>query len=83
MNKCGYRRGEGFLEIVDLRSGTQRRIVMRKTQEAKLASLLKGAPVSDFRPGETDSFIKSGLVHRVGALLWWMPTRITRWPVIR
>jgi hypothetical protein len=83
MNKCGYRRGEGFIEIVDLRRGTQRRIVMRKTHEAKLASLLKGAPLSDFHQEEIESFIKSGLVHRVNTLLWWMPARITRWPVVR
>lgn len=83
MNKCGYRRGEGFIEIVDLRRGTQRRIVMRKPHEAKLALLLKGASPSDFQQGEIESFIKSGLVHRVNTLLWWMPARITRWPVVR
>jgi hypothetical protein len=56
---------------------------MRKAHEAKLASLLKGASRSDFRPGEIESFIESGLVHRVNTLLWWMPARITRWPVVR
>jgi hypothetical protein len=83
MNKCGYRRGEGFIEIVDLRHGTQRRIVMRKTHEEKLASLLRGAPIADFRPEEIEAFIKSGLVHRINTRLWWMPARITRWPVVR
>jgi ribosomal peptide maturation radical SAM protein 1 len=83
MNKFGYRRGEGFIEIADLRHGTQRRIVMRKAHDGKLASLLKGASVSDFQPEEIEAFIKSGLVHRIGDLLWWMPVHITRWPVVR
>jgi ribosomal peptide maturation radical SAM protein 1 len=83
MNKCGYRRGEGFIEIVDLRHGTQRRILMRKAHEEKLASLLRGAPVADFRPEEIEAFIRSGLVHRINTWLWWMPSRITRWPVVR
>jgi ribosomal peptide maturation radical SAM protein 1 len=83
MNKCGYRRGKGFIEITDLRHGTQRRIVMRKVHERKLASLLDGAPVSDFRQQEIEAFMKSGLVHRIGPLLWWLPSRITRWPVVR
>ncbi|MET8682884.1 RiPP maturation radical SAM C-methyltransferase [Streptomyces sp. NPDC004732] len=82
MNKCGYRRGTGFIEVTDLRLGKQRRVVMRKINKAKLASLLDGAPVSDFRQPETAAFTKSGLVHQVGSLLWWLPSRITRWPVV-
>jgi hypothetical protein len=83
MNKCGYRRGDGFIEILDLRHGTQRRIVMRKAHEGKLASLLRGASVADFRAAEIEAFVASALVHRVGDLLWWMPAHITRWPVVR
>ncbi|MEV0442217.1 RiPP maturation radical SAM C-methyltransferase [Streptomyces spectabilis] len=82
MNKCGYRRGRGFLEVTDLRHGTQRRVIMRKVNKEKLASLLDGAPATDFRPQEIEAFLKSGLVHRVGSLLWWLPSRITRWPVV-
>ncbi|MEW1717934.1 RiPP maturation radical SAM C-methyltransferase [Streptomyces sp. NPDC093109] len=82
MNKCGYRRGKGFIEITDLRHGSQRRIVMRKVHEGKLASLLHGAPGSDFGQQEISAFMKSGLVHRTGTLLWWLPSRITRWPVV-
>ncbi|WP_172385401.1 RiPP maturation radical SAM C-methyltransferase [Streptomyces sp. MNP-20] len=82
MNKCGYRRGVGFVEVTDLRHGAQRRVLMRKVNKEKLAALLDGAPVSDFRPRETEAFLTSGLVHRVGSLLWWLPSRITRWPVV-
>ncbi|GCD33033.1 hypothetical protein OEIGOIKO_00751 [Streptomyces chrestomyceticus JCM 4735] len=41
MNKCGYRRGTGFVEVTDLRQGKQR---------------LEGAPVSDFRRQEREAF---------------------------
>ncbi|MEV5976693.1 RiPP maturation radical SAM C-methyltransferase [Streptomyces sp. NPDC052114] len=82
MNKCGYRRGQGFVEVTDLRHGTQRRVLMRKVHKGKLAALLDGAPVADFRQQEIEAFVKSGLVHRVGSLLWWLPSRISRWPVV-
>ncbi|MEU7581683.1 RiPP maturation radical SAM C-methyltransferase [Streptomyces sp. NPDC041068] len=82
MNKCGYRRGKSFVEVTDLRQGTQRRVRMRKVHKRKLASLLDGAPVSDFRGQEIEAFMKAGLVHRVGSLLWWVPSRISRWPVV-
>ncbi|MFD7669164.1 DUF5825 family protein [Streptomyces sp. NPDC059788] len=82
MNKCGYRRGSGFVEVTDLRHGTQRRVIMRKVHQRKLASLLDGALVSDFRQQEIAAFVKSGLVHQIGSLLWWLPSRITRWPVV-
>ncbi|MFI8930073.1 DUF5825 family protein [Streptomyces sp. NPDC053474] len=68
MNKCGYRRGVGFIEVTDLRHGAQRCVLMRKVNKGKLASLLDGAPVSDFRPREIEAFLTSGLVHRVGSL---------------
>ncbi|MEU8953275.1 RiPP maturation radical SAM C-methyltransferase [Streptomyces sp. NPDC048518] len=83
MNKCGYRRGRGFVEVTDLRHGAQRRVVMRKVHKGKLASLLGGAAVSDFRQQEIEAFVKAGLVHRVGSVLWWLPSRISRWPVVR
>ncbi|WP_063792479.1 RiPP maturation radical SAM C-methyltransferase [Streptomyces atriruber] len=82
MNKCGYRRGTGFVEVTDLRHGKQRRVIMRKANKTKLESLLNGAPASAFRQQEIAAFTKSGLVHQVGSLLWWLPSRITRWPVV-
>ncbi|MEU7154619.1 DUF5825 family protein [Streptomyces sp. NPDC045456] len=82
MNNCGYRRGVGFVEVTDLRRGTQRRVAMRKVNQGKLASLLDGAPAADFRRQEREAFTESGFVHQVGSLLWWLPSRITRWPVV-
>ncbi|MER5432463.1 RiPP maturation radical SAM C-methyltransferase [Streptomyces sp. NPDC002588] len=79
-NKCGYRRGKGFIEINDHRHGAQRRIVMGNPNEGKLSALLAGAPVADFRPEEIAGFLRAGLVHRAGSLLWWLPSRIRRWP---
>ncbi|MFJ5306870.1 RiPP maturation radical SAM C-methyltransferase [Streptomyces sp. NPDC088350] len=82
MNKCGYRRGRGFIEINDHRHGTLRRVVMADPNEGKLSALLAGAPADGFRPQEIDAFLKAGLVHRAGSLLWWMPSRILRWPAV-
>ncbi|MEU7161567.1 DUF5825 family protein [Streptomyces chrestomyceticus] len=65
MNKCGYRRGTGFVEVTDLRQGTQRRVLISQVNKGKVASLLDGAPVSDFRQQEREAFTKSGLVHQV------------------
>ncbi|MFF1379064.1 DUF5825 family protein [Streptomyces sp. NPDC058308] len=65
MNKCGYRRGTGFVDVTDLRHGKQRRVIMRKVHRGKLASLLDGAPAADFRHREIEAFAKSGLVHQV------------------
>lgn len=81
MNKCGYRRGKGFVEIIDMRHGTQR-IVIPNVPEEKFASLLDGALFSDFREQGTKALMKFGLVHQIGTLLWWLPSHIPRWPVV-
>ncbi|WP_394298662.1 DUF5825 family protein [Streptomyces rimosus] len=26
--------------------------------------------------------MQAGLVHQIGSLLWWLPSRITRWPAV-
>jgi ribosomal peptide maturation radical SAM protein 1 len=80
--KCGYRLGPGFLEIRDRRSGSFRRHVLSSPRgEAGIAPLLRGAPAAAVSDIAKARYLPLDLVHQVGQYVWWMPYRISRWPL--
>ncbi|MFI2235723.1 DUF5825 family protein [Streptomyces chrestomyceticus] len=80
--KCGYRRGPGFIEIRDRRSGSFKRLVIRTHQHAPLIqALLRGVPETDVPSSVVARYLPPGLIHRAGRFLWWTPYRIRRWPL--
>jgi hypothetical protein len=79
---CGYRRGPGFIEIRDRRSGAFRRLVIRSPRgEEAIAPLLRGVPASALAETVTARYLRADLLHRVGRYVWWTPYRIRRWPL--
>jgi hypothetical protein len=80
--KCGYRRGPGFLEIRDRRTGTFRRTVIRSARSDQgIAPLLRGMPAAALDETVTRRYLDAGLVHQAGQYVWWTPYLIRRWPL--
>jgi hypothetical protein len=80
--KCGYRRGPGFLEIRDRRTGSYRRTVIRSAEtDQAIAPLLRGVPAASLGETATRRYLEADLVHRAGQFLWWTPYLIRRWPL--
>lgn len=80
--KCGYRRGPGFIEIRDRRSGSFKRLVIRTHQHDGLfQALLRGLPETGVPSSVIARYLPPGLIHRAGRFLWWTPYRIRRWPL--
>lgn len=80
--KCGYRRGPGFLEIRDRRTGSFRRTVIRSAQnDHAIAPLLRGLPAASLSEAATRRYLGADLIHQAGRFLWWTPYLIRRWPL--
>ena len=80
--KCGYRRGPGFLEIRDRRTGSYRRTVIKSARNDQvIAPLLRGMPAASLGETVTRRYLEADLVHRAGRFLWWTPYLIRRWPL--
>jgi Family of unknown function (DUF5825) len=80
--KCGYRRGPGFLEIRDRRTGSFRRTVIRSAQHGQaILPLLRGVPAAAVDETVIGRYLDADLVHRAGRFLWWTPYLIRRWPL--
>lgn len=80
--KCGYRRGPGFLEIRDRRTGSYRRTVIKSARnDQAIAPLLRGVPAASLGETVTRRYLEADLVHRAGQFLWWTPYLIRRWPL--
>ena len=80
--KCGYRRGPGFLEIRDRRTGSYRRTVIKSARnDQAIAPLLRGVPAASLGESATRRYLEADLVHRAGQFLWWTPYLIRRWPL--
>jgi hypothetical protein len=80
--KCGYRRGPGFLEIRDRRTGSFRRTVIRSARgDQGIAPLLRGIPTAALDETVTRRYLEADLVHQAGRFLWWTPYLIRRWPL--
>lgn len=80
--KCGYRRGPGFLEIRDRRTGSFRRTVIRSARnDQAIGPLLRGMSAASLSEAATRRYLEADLIHRAGQYLWWTPYLIRRWPL--
>ena len=80
--KCVYRRGPGFFQVRDRRSGSLRRMTIKDDAARQVIdSLLRGVAVRDVPTGILSSLTKPGLVGVLGERAWWLPYRAERWPL--
>ncbi|BCJ66708.1 DUF5825 family protein [Polymorphospora rubra] len=81
-DKCTYRRGPGFVQVRDRRSGRLNLITIDDPAYlAVLDQLMDGAELTDVDLGIARDFGEEGLVTKVGDLLVWLPYRLRRWPL--
>ncbi|WP_242902309.1 DUF5825 family protein [Actinomadura terrae] len=79
--KCVYRRGPGFLQVRDRRSGVLRRITIDgPAHRAAVDDLLEGCPVSALPPAVLRDLATMRLVHLLDGTAWWLPCRVRQWP---
>jgi hypothetical protein len=82
--KCAYRRGPGFLQIRDRRSGALRKITVDgAVHRAAIDDLLEGCPASAVPPSILRDLTTMRLVHLLGGTAWWLPYRVRQWPAGR
>lgn len=82
LGKCVHRRGPGFIQIRDRRSG--RLVLLTMDDPAYLAvraQLDEGARVDEVDPGIARHLADEHLVARIGDVLVWLPYRLRRWPL--
>ncbi|MBT2210116.1 DUF5825 family protein [Actinomadura sp. NEAU-AAG7] len=79
--KCVYRRGPGFLQVRDRRSGVLRKITIDgPAHRAAVESLLEGCPSAALPPPVLRDLRTMRLVHFLDGAAWWLPCRVRRWP---
>ncbi|MFY1635330.1 DUF5825 family protein [Solwaraspora sp. WMMB335] len=81
-DKCVYRRGPGFVQVRDRRSGRLNLLTIDDPEYlAVLERLLDGARISDVNLDIAREFGEEGLVTKTGDRLVWLPHRLRRWPL--
>lgn len=82
IDKCSYRRGPGFVQVRDRRSGSLNLLTIDDPAYLEvLAVLADGAPLSAVDLRIAREFAEEGLVAKVGDHLVWLPYRLRRWPL--
>jgi hypothetical protein len=80
--KCVYRRGPGFLQIRDRRTGSLRKMTIKDPGARRVVDrLVAGAPVRELPSGVLNGLTKAGLVGVLGERAWWLPYRARGWPL--
>ncbi|MEU1755101.1 DUF5825 family protein [Micromonospora matsumotoense] len=81
-DRCTFRRGPGFVQVRDRRSGRLNLLTIDDPAYlAVLDQLMDGAPITDVDLGIARDFGEEGLVTKIGDLLVWLPHRLRRWPL--
>lgn len=81
-DKCTYRRGPGFVQVRDRRSGRLNLLTIDDPAYlAVLEQLMDGAEITAVDLDIARDFGEEGLVTKVGDLLVWLPHRLRRWPL--
>ncbi|MEV4842748.1 DUF5825 family protein [Micromonospora matsumotoense] len=81
-DKCTYRRGPGFVQVRDRRSGRLNLLTIDDPAYlAVLDQLMDGAAITDVDLDVARDFGAEGLVTKIGDLLVWLPHRLRRWPL--
>lgn len=78
---CVFRRGPGFTEVRDRRRGTLEILTLDDPDTfAPIGKMLDGVAVSQVPAPVRDVLRQADLIAEHSGLLWWLPTRIHRWP---
>ncbi|MGW2813541.1 DUF5825 family protein [Streptomyces sp. NPDC001415] len=80
--KCVYRKGPGFIQVRDRRTGGS---LLRFTLHDlaylhAVEQLSAGCPAEDVPAQVLDDLVGESLAGRAGNLAWWLPYRVHRWP---
>jgi hypothetical protein len=82
LDMCTYRRGPGFVQIRDRRTGKLNLITVDDPAYlAVLAELDTGTRLSGADLEIAREFAAEGLVVNIGVTLVWLPYRLRRWPL--
>jgi hypothetical protein len=80
--KCVYRAGPDFLQIRDRRGENLARFTVDDPRYLVVIDQLLGGARADCVPEDVaQALLAEELVVRIGALLWFAPYRVRRWPV--
>lgn len=80
--KCIYRKGPGFIQVRDRRTGGS---LLRFTLHdpaylQAVEQLSAGCRAEDVPAQVLDDLVGESLAGRAGDLAWWLPYRVRRWP---
>ena len=78
---CVFRRGPGFVEVRDRRSGTLEILTIDDAGSlAAIDRLLDGVAAAELPDAERAVLREAELLTEQGGLAWWLPARVHRWP---
>ncbi|TDC59736.1 hypothetical protein E1258_16965 [Micromonospora sp. KC207] len=81
LGRCVYRRGPGFVEVRDRRSGFLEVVTIDEPGHlTAIAALAEGVAATAVPPAVRRDLAGAHLVVEQAGHLWWLPTRAHRWP---
>jgi hypothetical protein len=81
VGKCGFRHGPGFVEVRDRRSGVLELLTISDQPHlAAIGPLTEGVAATAVPAGVRRDFADAELIAEHAGRLWWLPTRMYRWP---
>ncbi|MBB5827257.1 DUF5825 family protein [Micromonospora carbonacea] len=81
LGRCVYRRGPGFVEVRDRRSGALEVVTIDEPGHlAAIAPLAEGVAATAVPADVRRDLVGAHLVAEQAGHLWWLPTRAHRWP---
>ncbi|NBE84007.1 DUF5825 family protein [Micromonospora rubida] len=79
--RCVYRRGPGFVEIRDRRSGSLEVVTIDEPGHlTAITALVEGVAATEVPAEVRRDLVGAHLVVEQAGHLWWLPTRAHRWP---
>ncbi len=80
-SRCVHRRGPGFVEVRDRRSGSlELYTIDEPAYLAAIDAMVEGVPVDQVPAAAYRELSGARLVAEQAGHLWWLPTRPYRWP---
>jgi hypothetical protein len=81
LGKCVFRRGPGFVEVRDRRSGSLEMFTIDSPEHlSAIAAMLEGDLAADIAADVRRELTDAQLVAEQAGHLWWLPTPAYRWP---
>jgi hypothetical protein len=78
---CAFRRGPGFVQVRDRRRGAFEIFTVDDPDTLhSINRMLDAVPAADIPESVRAELRHANLVAEQGGMIWWLPTRIHRWP---